>query len=744
MSTYGYAKRYMAHGLSVIPIRAKDKRAAKGWGEYQTRPPTEEELETWFANGEANIAIVTGDVSGVVVLDVDGPEGEESLVGRELPRTVTTITGRGRHLWFAHPGGVVGNKTRFLPGLDLKADGGYVLAPPSVHPDGRRYAFVTGLGVGEVELAPLPTWVLEATRKSLRPNGVQAPPAIGPTTRYGAAVLRKEAERVLAAPNGERNDTLNTCALKVGRYVAGGEIDRGDAEQQMSAAGLRVGLEEREVRATVRSGLEAGMREPKSAPKNGNGRTTPMTKVLTPPSGSPGEGPAISATSTSPPLDAAVRLGSLGSEFSPPTLGQYIESDGYLRIGPGKRLWRYVNGVYRPDGDEYIEQRVRDILHTDFRANRLREVKAWCEANTQHKLKVDPEVEPSMEFINVANGLLYWREEPPRLAPHSPDVHSVIQLPVSWDPNAECPRIMEFLSRVLPDDDGASVRLIFEWFGYCLTPSQRMKKALMLVGDGDTGKSTLLALVTALLGRENVSNASLQSISEHRFTAGTLYGKLANICADIDKRELKETGPFKRLVGGIDTTQADVKYGTPFTFISRARLMFSANEAPGTPDQTKGFYNRWLMVPMTRVISPAEMDRNLFDTLTTPEELSGFLRMSLDGLKRFMVRRRFEVPAVVEETLADYRKRTDTIVGFGDEKLIFDPKAREFQKAVYEAYKLWCDDRRNSPLAAGRFNELLPERYPGISHHPYSGYHRWHGLRLRTGDDDSLGEEGIV
>lgn len=429
----------------------------------------------------------------------------------------------------------------------------------------------------------------------------------------------------------------------------------------------------------------------------------------------------------SPPTHGDLFAGAAG--FEPVKLGKFIEREAHLRLGPDGKPWRYVGGVYRPDGGDYIAQRVRDILGEEFRAARLREVIAWCEANTASRL----ETEPTTEFINLTNGLLYWKEDPPRLAPHSPEVGSVIQLPVAWNPDAECPSILSFLLKVLPPDD-ETYSFLIEWIGYCLIPSQRFKRALMLLGPTDTAKSTLLALIGELLGKENVSNATLQGIAEDRFTSGSLYGKLANIAADLDARALKTTGMFKTMTGGEDRIQSDRKYRDHINFRPTARLMFSANEAPGTSDQSEAYYNRWEILPMTRVVGEEDQDRNLIDAMTSPEELSGLLRFAVAGLKQLMERGRFVPSPVMREALADYRRRTDTVVGHAEERIVFDVDGRTRASALYQDYKQWCDTSSRHPLGQQRYKDQLLAAYGSrIEFKPrLHGYPTWAGLSLAT------------
>ena len=161
------ALEYLGRGWSVIPVREKAKRPAVPWKAYQSKLVSEKTLHEWFQRSpDYNVAIVTGELSGLVVVDVDPRHGgKESLRELEhehgaLPETVESMTGGGgRHVYFSHPGGDVPNRTNIEPGIDLRGDGGCVVAPPSVHPSGKRYRWRKGRGPGDVKLAKLPEWL---------------------------------------------------------------------------------------------------------------------------------------------------------------------------------------------------------------------------------------------------------------------------------------------------------------------------------------------------------------------------------------------------------------------------------------------------------------------------------------------------------------------------------------------------------------------------------------------------------
>lgn len=154
----GEVRRYLERGLAPIPLRYASKTTSLiTLKPYLDRAMDLDEIEQQYWYG---VGIVTGSVSGIVVLDVDGQAGAETLGDKGHPLTPMAETGGGVHLYFKHPGGHRPNAIRFLPGIDLKGDGGYVVAPPSVHPSGVQYQWVDGLTPWDVDFAPLPDWVL--------------------------------------------------------------------------------------------------------------------------------------------------------------------------------------------------------------------------------------------------------------------------------------------------------------------------------------------------------------------------------------------------------------------------------------------------------------------------------------------------------------------------------------------------------------------------------------------------------
>jgi hypothetical protein len=259
------ALSYVRHGWSVIPLKPHGKRPhfpllpikvdrpKRTWEPYQARLPTEDEVTGWWQMcPNANIGIVTGEISGIIVLDLDGPAVAQR---REIPTTPISLTGNGMHIFFRHPGENVRSIRR--TGIDLKAEGGYVVAPPSIHLSSRRYEWQLG---PFIEPADPPDWLMDL----ILPREVER--ETGPVRRgsaYGRAALRGELNTLARTQIGARNNQLNRSAFSLGQLLAVGLLDRSEVEHTLTVVASAIGLGAREIQATLRSGLEAGMRYPR-------------------------------------------------------------------------------------------------------------------------------------------------------------------------------------------------------------------------------------------------------------------------------------------------------------------------------------------------------------------------------------------------------------------------------------------------------------------------------------------------
>lgn len=241
----------------------KHPRVRRGLHEATTDPT---KIRAWWTRWPgANIAIATGTVSGLVVIDLDEPESNASLarlekLGFHLSPTFTATTGAGRHLYYATELALANTTRRLpgidvdLPGIDLRAGRGYVVAPPSVHVSGTTYEWSDPAA----NLAPLPMWITKTERHSPTTPMASAPAPDGDGTPYGLAALQAEIDNLTSTPEGSRNDQLNRAAFALGQLIGGGELAEAPARAALEQVGSHIGLDERETRATIESGLSAG------------------------------------------------------------------------------------------------------------------------------------------------------------------------------------------------------------------------------------------------------------------------------------------------------------------------------------------------------------------------------------------------------------------------------------------------------------------------------------------------------
>jgi hypothetical protein len=262
---------YAARALPVFPCvpRGKTPAIARGFHAATTNPAT---IRRLWTDPDRNVAIPTGASSRLWILDIDGAEGEATLRALEakhgaIPKTRIVITSRGRHAWFAYAGTIPSSAGKIGPGLDVRADGGYVVAPPSVHSSGHCYAFH-----GDPWHAAAPQWLIDAARaKPERSISECAVAMIRPPFEagaYGSAALRTEIATLAATPRGSRNHALNRAAFNLFQLVAGGELTEAEVIAGLERACITNGLIRDDglagVRATIRSGRIAGLQHPRS------------------------------------------------------------------------------------------------------------------------------------------------------------------------------------------------------------------------------------------------------------------------------------------------------------------------------------------------------------------------------------------------------------------------------------------------------------------------------------------------
>ena len=275
------ALAYVQAGLRVFPCSPQDKSPLVAHGcKAASKDPTQ--IRTWWKRWpNAMIALATGPHNGIFVLDVDvdlekGIGGFASLAALEmehgkLPETLRSVTPRGgMHLYFAWRDGIKNSVGKLGVGLDVRATGGSIIAPPSRRSDGQSYRWTETSAPAPIEA---PQWLVDLLLTPKQKPAPRTQPYYGGgnTNAYARAALEDECAAVATAQCGTRNDSLNRASFSLGQFIVTGALTESEVINRLSAACVANGLVDDDgiaaVRATIESGLTAGLKEPRAIPQ---------------------------------------------------------------------------------------------------------------------------------------------------------------------------------------------------------------------------------------------------------------------------------------------------------------------------------------------------------------------------------------------------------------------------------------------------------------------------------------------
>ena len=413
----------------------------------------------------------------------------------------------------------------------------------------------------------------------------------------------------------------------------------------------------------------------------------------------------------------------MGLVFLPGVLADHLKEHEAVFYA-AEQYYKYEGGVYK----QLTELEAKNIVR-EHMLSRITHLSQITDAEGQWRMQIQKpakELNANPYLINLRNGLYNVLED--KLIEHTPEYLSTVQLAVNYTPDAKCPRFIKYLHESLPDDQ---VFLIQEMLGYFLVPITRAQKCFVIVGEAGAGKSVLLLVINdILLGKENVSNVTWQSLNE-RFKTAELFGKLANIFADLPTKNIDDNGIFKALVGE-DFLTVEKKNKHPFSFQPYARLLFSCNNIPRNyGDKSEGFYRRLIIIRFAHAVAEAKRDPELLDKFR--QEADGIFLFALEGLKRLMKNNfKFSVTDTNIQELQKYREDSNSVLSFANDCCEFDPKYEAVRTDVYNQYKNYCTACGLSPYSQKSFNNELETAYPSLVRGTDSlGKRRtWKGIKL--------------
>lgn len=316
-----------------------------------------------------------------------------------------------------------------------------------------------------------------------------------------------------------------------------------------------------------------------------------------------------------------------------------------------------------------------------------------------------PEKADGLTLINFENGTFVVDGNNQSLRPPKPNDFLTYQLPFKYNPTATAPMFKGFLDTVLPDVERQKV--LQEYLGYVFVSSKKLKleKILLLYGSGANGKSVFIEIMSAMLGKDNVSRYSLESITEAKgYSRAQLGAKLLNLSTEISGK--MDKGLFKQLASG-ESVEARHIYGNPFTMENYAKLLFSTNELPKETENTDGFFRRWLIIPFDVTIEESKQDRELANKIIETE-LSGVFNWVLAGLNRLLLQRRFTECKAAIEQIKTFRQQSDSVLMFLDEENYqTNPIEYITLKDMFFSYRTFCDGSGHRPCSITTFSSRL-------------------------------------
>jgi putative DNA primase/helicase len=318
-----------------------------------------------------------------------------------------------------------------------------------------------------------------------------------------------------------------------------------------------------------------------------------------------------------------------------------------------------------------------------------------------------PEPPEKSVYINLKNGTLEITPEGAKLRPFYKADFLTYQLPFEYDPEATAPLFQDYLDKVLPDKERQGI--LAEFLGYVFVRNRsnavKEEKALVLYGTGANGKSVFFEIVMALLGSENVSSYSPQSLTDTSgYYRAMIANKLVNYASEISAN--LETAVFKQLVSG-EPVEARLPYGRPMQIRQYAKLIFNCNELPKDVEHTNAYFRRFLIVPFEVTIPEAEQDKQLHSKIIE-KELSGVLNWVLAGLNRLLKQGRFSDCEAASEAVEQYKTQSDSVSLFLDENgFRKDPTRYRLIKELYVEYRTFCSDDGFKPVNKINFIKRL-------------------------------------
>ena len=364
--------------------------------------------------------------------------------------------------------------------------------------------------------------------------------------------------------------------------------------------------------------------------------------------------------------------------------------------------WIYREGVYEQDENGlFVQHYIKNLILWNLRNDtRTMRVYRLILKDIRLQVKIEDVNKYPSYWINFKNGMLDVKNG--KIYPHSPEYKSIFQIPHNYYPELDIQKSVfhEFLQSRINEDNQ---QMLYESAGHCLLPDVIFQKFLVLVGNGNNGKTVILNQITRILGEKNVSAIKLQELSD-RFTTEKLLGKQANICADIPNTALKDTSTLKLLTGQ-DLVKAEYKGGEVFFFRNKAKFLFSCNELPSVlDDRSNGFFRRLQII---RFPEQGKFIPDLYEKLAEKREVEILISYLVSRVKLALERGKLYESRENIAEISKLREESDTVQSFLNNATTLNKEGRVRRPDLFAAYIDFCKNEDRIPLGKVAFFKAL-------------------------------------
>lgn len=391
-------------------------------------------------------------------------------------------------------------------------------------------------------------------------------------------------------------------------------------------------------------------------------------------------------------------------------------------------------GVYAGNAESYIGEETQRVLGDFVTNHSVSEVEGYIRRASY--LQDGDSFDANPDLLVVGNGILNL--ETGQLIPHTPSYPAMRSVVVNYNPTADCPVTKRVLSQDLTDSDRGE---FIKFLGYLLIPDNRYKRALVLVGPKNTGKTTVLDLIRGLLGDDNISNERIQRLCDSNFSEFELVGKMANLRDDIDPVTIENAEKIKELTGDFGVTKVEQKNIQRRTsFRNRSKLLFTANllPLPRRPDAI--YFSRWVVIEMRKKFSfgdfcqPEERaDATLKVKLQS--ELSGVLNLALEGRRTLLKSNGFPEYSDEIATARYMAYAGDTAGRFLLDRVYKLSDGAIAKGDLYSMYTVYCGYLNEPSKSDEEFSKMLRAIHPTVADGWLGNRRAWRGISVReTGD----------